>query len=97
MVKVDFPKATSTINQEKPDNVHLAIDAARQIYWNGTVVDSFQLAEHLKTAAALQPQPELHIRAERTTPYEKVAQVMSEAARQGLVRIGFVTDPSLAK
>ena len=44
--------------------------------------------------AALRPQPELHIRAERTTPYEKVAQVMSEAARNGLVHIGFVTDPS---
>lgn len=40
------------------------------------------------------PQPELHIRAERTTAYEKVAQIMSEAARNGLSRIGFVTDPT---
>jgi biopolymer transport protein ExbD len=94
-VKVDLPKAASTANQTKPDNVHLAIDAASQIYWNGTAIDPSQLAGHLKTAAALQPQPELHIRAERTTPYEKVAQVMSEAARQGLVRIGFVTDPTV--
>jgi biopolymer transport protein ExbD len=96
-VKVDLPKAASTANQTKPDNVHLAIDAASQIYWNGKVVESGQLAEHLKAAASLHPQPELHIRAERTTPYEKVAQVMSEAARQGLVRIGFVTDPSLSR
>ncbi len=93
-VKVDLPKASSTANQTKPDNVHLAIDAASQVYWNGKVVDAAQLAEQLKNAAAQQPPPELHIRAERTTPYEKVAQVMSEAARQGLVRIGFVTDPS---
>ena len=28
-------------------------------------------------------------------PYERVAQVMSKAAKAGLVRIGFVTDPSL--
>jgi biopolymer transport protein ExbD len=42
----------------------------------------------------LVPQPELHIRAARTTAYEKVAQVMSEAARLGLVKIGFETDPS---
>jgi len=96
-VKVDLPKAASAPNVTKPDNVQLAIDGASQIFWNGSAVDPAQLAERLKAAAALQPQPELHIRAERTTPYEKVAQVMSEAARQGLVRIGFVTDPSAAR
>ena len=93
-VKVDLPKAASTANLTKPDNVQLAIDAAAQVSWNGEAVNAEQFAERLKAAAALQPQPELHIRAERTTPYEKVAQVMSEAARQGLVRIGFVTDPT---
>jgi biopolymer transport protein ExbD len=93
-VKVDLPKASSSANLTKPDNIQLAIDAGSQIFWNGEAVDSLQLGERLKTAGALQPQPELHIRAERTTPYEQVAQVMSEAARQGLLRIGFVTDPS---
>jgi len=96
-VKIDLPKATSAPNLTKPDNVQLAIDGASQIFWNGAAVDAALLAERLKAAAGQQPQPELHIRAERTTPYEKVAQVMSEAARQGLVRIGFVTDPSAAR
>lgn len=93
-VKVDLPKASSAPNITKPDNVQLAIDADSRVFWNGEAVEPAQFAERLKAAAALQPQAELHIRAERTTPYEKVAQVMSEAARQGLVRIGFVTDPS---
>jgi len=93
-VKVDLPKASSAPNLTKPNNVHLAIDAGSQIFWNGETISPEQLAQRLAAAAALQPQPELHIRAERTTPYEKVAQVMSEAAKQGLVRIGFVTDPS---
>ena len=93
-VKVDLPRAASTPNVTKPDNVQLAIDAGSQLFWNGQAVDKAQLAARLKAAAAVQPQPELHIRAERNTPYEKVAQVMSEAARQGLVRIGFVTDPT---
>jgi len=95
-VKVDLPKASSSANITKPDNVQLAINVSGQVFWNGEVVDAAQFAARVKTAAALQPQPELHIRAERSTPYEKVAQVMSEAARQGLVRIGFVTDPSQA-
>ena len=73
----------------------MAIDADSRLFWNGEAVDAGEFAERLQAAAQLQPQPEMHIRAERTTPYEKVAQVMSEAARQGLVKIGFVTDPSL--
>ncbi|MHB1292236.1 MAG: ExbD/TolR family protein [Sulfuricella sp.] len=95
-VKVELPKASSAPNLTKPDNVQLAIDADSRVFWNGKAVDADQFAQRLVAAAARQPQPELHIRAERTTPYEKVAQVMSEAARHGLVRIGFVTDPSHA-
>jgi biopolymer transport protein ExbD len=56
-----------------------------------------QLPARFAAAAAVQPQPELHIRADREVRYEKVAQVMSLAARAGLVRIGFVTDPSAAQ
>ena len=93
-VKVELPKAASTPNQTQPDNVQIVIDAESRLYWNGEAVDAAQFGARLATAGTQQPQPELHIRAERTTPYEKVAQVMSEAARSGLTRIGFVTDPS---
>ena len=95
-VKIDLPKAASAPNITRRDNVQLAIDADGRVLWNGEAVDAAQFTARLTAAAALEPQPELHIRAERTTAYEKVAQVMSEAARQGLVRIGFVTDPSQA-
>lgn len=94
-VKVDLPKASSSPNLTQPDNVQLAIDAHSQVFWNGERVDAAALAGRIKAAAALVPQPELHLRAEAATPYEKVAQVMSEAARHGLTRIGFVTDPSM--
>lgn len=94
-VKIDLPKAASSANETKRESVQIAIDAASQVYWNGEVIPSEVLGERLSVAAKLDPQPELHIRAERTTAYEKIAQVMSEAARHGLVRIGFVTDPSL--
>ncbi len=93
-VKVDLPKASSSANLIKPDNVQVAIDGAGQVYWNGEVVAAAALDQKLRVAAALKPQPELHLRAERTTPYEKVADVMSVAAREGLTKIGFVTEPS---
>jgi biopolymer transport protein ExbD len=96
-VKVDLPRASSAPNLTKPDNVQLAIDGAGQVYWNGEVVAAAALEQKLRNAAALSPQPELHLRAERTTPYEKVADVMSASARTGLTRIGFVTEPSRTK
>ena len=94
-VKIDLPKTSSTPNLTKPDNVQLAIDADSRVHWNGVPVDAIALRSNLQAAAAQTPQPELHLRAERATPYEKVAQVMSAAAREGLTRIGFVTDPTV--
>jgi biopolymer transport protein ExbD len=93
-VKVDLPKASSAPSLTKPDNVQVAIDGAGQVYWNGEAVAPKALTEQLRGAAALSPQPELHLRADRTTPYEKVAEVMSASARAGLTRIGFVTEPT---
>jgi biopolymer transport protein ExbD len=93
-VKVDLPRAVSAPNLVKPETAQLSIDAAGRIFWNDQALDRAALGLKLAAAAAQQPQPELHIRAERTTPYEKVAQLMSEAARVGLSRIGFVTDPA---
>ncbi len=92
-VKVDLPRASSAPNITKPDNVQVAIDGDGQIYWNGEVVPVPALEARLRAAALLLPQPELHLRAERSTSYEKVAEVMSAAAREGLTRIGFITEP----
>jgi biopolymer transport protein ExbD len=91
-VKIDLPKASSAPNVT-PRNVQLAIRVSGEVYWNGELVETSQLAQRMSAAAKLDPQPELHLRADRTTPYEKVAQVMSVAAKAGLTKIGFVTEP----
>jgi biopolymer transport protein ExbD len=93
-VKVELPRAVSSATVGKPDTVELSIDAVGSVYWNGQKLDAQGMDERLQKAAAQQPAPELHIHADRTTPYEKVAQVMSAAAHAGVSRIGFVTDPS---
>ncbi len=93
-VKVDLPRASSSANQTKPDNVQLALDADGQAFWNGRAVTAEELTQEFTAAGQMQPTPELHLRAERTTSYERIAQVMSEAARHGVNRIGFVTNPS---
>ena len=93
-VKIDLPKADSSANIQKVENVQLAIDGAGIVYWNGEVVDDSLLAERMQAASALPVHPEIHIHADRNARYETIAEVMSEAARTGLTKIGFVTDPN---
>ncbi|MDB5728563.1 MAG: biopolymer transporter ExbD [Noviherbaspirillum sp.] len=92
-VKIDLPKAASQPDETKPDNINLSIDAEGKLYWNADIIDADQLKVRIAEAATKQPQPELHLRAERTTQYEKVAQVMAAAQSGGLGKIGFITDP----
>ncbi|MFS2115670.1 MULTISPECIES: ExbD/TolR family protein [Herbaspirillum] len=92
-VKIDLPKASSQPDQVKPESINLSIDATGNVFWNEEKIDSSELGARIAVAAQKQPQPELHLRAERTTQYEKVAQVMAAAQSGGLTKIGFVTDP----
>ena len=96
-VKVDLPKAASTASEPRPEAIELSIDREGQVFWNGQVVQATDLETRLAEAGASAGQgggTELRLRADRQTPYEKVAQVMSAASRHGLTRLGFVTDPS---
>ena len=92
-VKIDLPKASSRRNITQPENVQLAIDRSGVVYWNGETVGESEWRSRMQAAAARQPQPEVHVRADGDAAYRWVAKVMSDAAKVGLTRIGFVTDP----
>ncbi len=90
-VKIDLPHASSSVNVTRPEHIEFAIRENGELFWNGEQVAHAELGPRFSAAAKQQPQPELHLRADRNARYESVAQVMSSAARAGLLRIGFVT------
>lgn len=92
-VKIDLPKASSSVNITKPEHIDFGIRENGDLFWNGEQIPQDALAQRFALEAAKQPQPEVHIRADRHVYYEKVAQVMSLAAKAGLARIGFVSEP----
>ncbi|HEY8606512.1 MAG TPA: biopolymer transporter ExbD [Noviherbaspirillum sp.] len=96
-VKLDLPRAASQPNDVKPPHVEVSIDAQGIISWNGNAVDEQALKENIAVASAQSPQPELHLRADRKTPYENVARLMAAAQTGGLNKIGFITDPEAAR
>ena len=93
-VPVDLPRASSTPQDAKPQTIHLTVDAAGGYHWNEETVSDAQLAQRLAEASGRQPQPELQLRADRAVRYERVAQALAAAQRNGIRRIGFVTDPT---
>jgi biopolymer transport protein ExbD len=93
-VKIDLPKASSSPNITKPEHIELSIRADGSLYWNGEQLPENSMDMRFALEAKKSTQPELHIHADRLTHYENVARVMSAAAKAGLVKIGFVTDPS---
>lgn len=92
-VKLDLPRATTQPNDVKPETVNVTIDGSGKLFWNNREISDAELPQKIADAAQAEPQPELHLRAERTTQYEKVAQVMAAAQNGGLTKIGFVTEP----
>ena len=93
-VNVELPKASSHPEVDKPEVVHLSVDKAGQVYWNNQVVDGATLRSQMKEAAGQANQPELRIRADGQVAYHHVAMLMAHAARVGLSKIGFVTEPA---
>jgi biopolymer transport protein ExbD len=92
-VKIDLPRASNTPNDPKPQNINVTIDASGKVFWNQVEVDQPTLESNIALAAQQQPQPELHLRADREVRYERVAEVMAAAQHGGLGKIGFITEP----
>src|SRR6187551_2393259 len=93
-VNIDLPRATNEAQDTKPETVRLTVDAQGTYYINEAPVDDKELAPRFQAAAAQNPQPELHIRGDKSVRYERVAQAMAAAQLSGLRKIGFITEPN---
>ncbi|MGY8524042.1 ExbD/TolR family protein [Paracidovorax citrulli] len=92
-VKIDLPRASNQPNDPKPENINVSIDAGGKVFWNQKEIDAPTLEANIAQASQQQPQPELHLRADREVRYERVAEVMAAAQKGGLGKIGFITEP----
>ncbi len=93
-VKIELPKASSSPNITRPEHIEFGIRENGELFWNGEAVALNALPARFAAEAAREPQPEVHIRADRNVRYDVVARVMAAAAKAGLVRIGFISDPA---
>jgi len=92
-VKLDLPQASSQPEDTKPAKIDLSIQADGTVFWDKQVVDETALKARLAQAAEAQPQPELHLFADKNVRYESVAKVLAQAQTAGITKLGFVTAP----
>ncbi len=74
-----------------PEPIGLSIRATGQMFWNDEPVTEEGLQAQLRVTAQKDPQPELDIRADKSTKYQNVATVMAAAKNAGMTKIGFVS------
>ena len=87
-VKIEMPRIAPP--QTPPPVVTLRIDFDGTALWNGVPVDRATLDADLAAAARQDPQPDIHVVADRLAKYDAVARVLSDAARAGATHIGLV-------
>ena len=92
-VKIDLPIEINQPTVTKPENVNLSIDFDGTVYWNEAPVDNDTLLNYVLQEAVKDPQPEVHIRADKRVRYEYVAGVLFALQRGGLMKVGFLSEP----
>ena len=91
-VKLNMPvNSTPPPDAVKPEVVEIVIDFDGQIGWNNEVIkDRADLEIHLYRITQQANQPEVHLIPNKLAPYKFVAEVMAEAQRLGVTKIGIV-------
>jgi biopolymer transport protein ExbD len=88
-VKLTMPHAPPPLQPPIPV-VMLEVDFDGSAIWNGWRIGDAVLERKLADAARQDPQPEIHMMANRLARYGAVVKVMAAAERRGLTRIGLV-------
>jgi biopolymer transport protein ExbD len=90
-VKLNMPTGKPPPPDAPPQVVTLEVDFDGTLIWNGQILlDRNALDDHLRAAASMPVQPELHLRPNKLVKYGNVAMVMASAQRLGMTKIGLI-------
>ena len=93
-IKLELPQERNIPLQTKPENIVIAVNREGEVFWGiEPLPDHDTLLARLKTAAAAQPQPEVHIRGDQDARYESVGRLVVACQRAGIAKVGFITEP----
>jgi biopolymer transport protein ExbD len=89
-VNLEMPVGAPPTNLIKPEKIQIDIDEKSTVYWQGLPVTALELDEKMGEIAKVEPQPEVHIRPNKTSQYAVFANVLSSSKRLGLTKIAVI-------
>jgi len=91
-LKLDLPKAEGAKPTDAQQFVTMAIDTQGRFFWGDEQVSIDTLRLRVREAAVRNPATEVQLRADKTVPYGRVAELIGVVQDGGLTRVGFVTE-----
>ena len=95
-LKLDLPQTDAAEPSETPQFIAVALDRDGHYFFGDEAVDADAFTARVAAAAKRNPQTEVQLRADRSVPYGRVAELIGIVQKAGLSRIGFVAQPSPA-
>lgn len=92
-IDVNLPRARSKSVDVAEEKLILTVNSAKKIFLNKTPVPINDLRVKLEHIFVNRTDRDLFLRADRTVPYGFVVEVMSEARKAGVDRLGMITEP----
>lgn len=93
-VNIELPEKTMKQPEAAPASaITLSVKSNGELFWNDAPVQMTNLGRSLGIEARREPQPMLEIRADKTTRYGILQEVMGIAKTAGMKKIGFITTP----
>ncbi len=92
-VTVDLPKAAAGALNVDQKPIAVSIDDKGQVFLMDQPVDDAQVIDRLKALATDGPDTRIYLRAAKTVPYGRVAEIMGEVTSAGYKKVALVTEP----
>ena len=91
-LKLDLPKSDAAGPSDAQLFISVAIDPQGRLLFGEEVLDLPSFSRRATEAALKNPQTEVQLRADKTVPYGRVAELIGVVQKAGLTRIGFVAE-----
>ena len=91
-LKLELPRSDAAQPADTSAFIAVAIDGEGRLYVGDEAVEPEAFAQRMAEAARANPATEVHLRADRSVPYGRVAELIGAVQKAGLNRIGFVAE-----
>lgn len=91
-IKVNVPKASSSVSLAKPTTKAITVDSDGQIYLDTFPVTIDELESQLHSFKAVTPDFPVVVKGDRVSQFGRITEVLDACGRVGITQIGIVTE-----